>query len=141
MKASARGIAALLIVVAGVFGAAVAQNKNVPNKLEKSVLSSDREKVSYAIGMDVGNSIKPVGPDLDMASFERAIRNAFDGGKPLLTEDEAKATDQALRARIGAREGKAAPGMPPGTQTQPVDKDKVGLLVGGFMVGRSLIPI
>ena len=141
MKASARGIAALLIVVAGVFGTAVAQNKNVPNKLEKSVLSSDREKVSYAIGMDVGNSIKPVGPDLDMASFERAIRNAFDGGKPLLTEDEAKATDQALRARIGAREGKAAPGMPPGEQTPVVDKGKVGLLVGGFMVGRSLIPI
>jgi FKBP-type peptidyl-prolyl cis-trans isomerase FkpA len=141
MKASARGIAALLIVVAGVFGTAVAQNKNVPNKLEKSVLSSDREKVSYAIGMDVGNSIKPVGPDLDMASFERAIRNAFDGGKPLLTEDEAKATDQALRARIGAREGKAAPGMPSGEQTPVVDKGKVGLLVGGFMVGRSLIPI
>ena len=141
MKASARGIAALLIVVAGVFGTAVAQNKNVPNKLEKGVLSSDREKVSYAIGMDVGNSIKPVGPDLDMASFERAIRNAFDGGKPLLTEDEAKATDQALRARIGAREGKAAPGVAPGEQAPVVDKGKVGLLVGGFMVGRSLIPI
>jgi FKBP-type peptidyl-prolyl cis-trans isomerase FkpA len=141
MKASSRGVAALLIFVAGVFGAAVAQDKNVPSNVEKKVLSSDREKVSYAIGMDVGNSIKPVGPDLDIASFQRAIRNAFDGGKPLLTEDEAKATDQALRARIGAREGKAAPGMPPGTQAPAVDKSKVGLLVGGFMVGRSLIPI
>ena len=105
MKASTRGVAALLIFVAGVLGTAVAQDKNVPSNVEKKVLSSDREKVSYAIGMDGGNSIKPVGPDLDIASFQRAIRNAFDGGKPLLTEDEAQATDQALRARIGAREG------------------------------------
>ena len=141
MKANARGIAALLICVAAVFGTAVAQNKSVPKNVEKTVLSSDREKVSYAIGMDVGNSIKPVGPDLDIASFEHAIRNAFDGGKPLLTEDEAKATDQALRARIGARDGKTAPGTPPGTQPPAVDKTKVGQLVGGFMVGRSLTPI
>jgi FKBP-type peptidyl-prolyl cis-trans isomerase FkpA len=141
MKASARGVAALLIFVAGVLGTAEAQDKNVPSNVEKKVLSSDREKVSYAIGMDVGNSIKPVGPDLDIASFQRAIRNAFDGGKPLLSEDEAKATDQALRARIGARDGKTSPGMPPGTQPPAVDKGKVGLLVGGLMVGRSLIPI
>jgi FKBP-type peptidyl-prolyl cis-trans isomerase FkpA len=80
MKASARGIAALLMFVTAVFGTAVAQNKIAPKNMEKSVLSSDREKVSYAIGMDVGQSIKPVGPDLDIASFERAIRNTFDGG-------------------------------------------------------------
>lgn len=133
MKASLRGAAALLIVVATVFASAAAQ--------EKSVLSTDREKVSYAIGMDVGSSIKPVGPDLDIAAFERAIGNAFDGGKPLLTEDQARATDQALRARIGAREGKPVPGVAAGTQPPSVDKGKVGLLVGGFMVGRSLAPI
>ena len=141
MKASARGFAALLIFVAAVSGTVVAQNKSVPTKAEKTVLSSDREKVSYAIGMDVGNSIKPVGPDLDLESFQRAIRNAFDGGKPLLTEDEAKATDQALRARIGAREGQAAAGNSSATPSPAIDKEKVGLLVGGFMVGRSLTPI
>jgi FKBP-type peptidyl-prolyl cis-trans isomerase FkpA len=145
MKVSARGLAALLVVVATVFATAAAQDKGAQKgaskNMEKSVLSSDREKVSYAIGLDVGSSIKPVGPDMDIAAFEHAIRNAFDGGKPLLTEDEAKATDQALRARIAAREGKPAPGTPPGAQPPAVDKDKVGLLVGGFMVGRSLTPI
>lgn len=138
MKACLRGAAALLIVAATMFAAAAAQEKRMP---DKSVLSTDREKVSYAIGMDVGNSIKPVGPDLDIAAFEHAIRNAFDGGKPLLTEDEARATDQALRARIGARDGKPVPGTPAATQPPSVDKGKVGLLVGGFMVGRSLAPI
>jgi FKBP-type peptidyl-prolyl cis-trans isomerase FkpA len=140
MKASLRGIAALSILVAAGFGTAIAQNNSVPKTAEKVVLTTDREKVSYAIGMDVGSSIKPVGPDLDLASFERAIRNTFDGGKPPLTEEEAKATDQALRARIGARDGKALPGTPPGTPPA-VDKAKVGQLVGGFMVGRSLAPI
>ena len=104
MKASSRGVAALFIFVAVVFGTAVAQNKNAPNKVEKSVLSSDREKESYASAMDVGNSIKPVGPDLDIASFQRAIRNAFDGGKPLLSEDEAKATDQVGLRHPGRRD-------------------------------------
>ena len=99
MKASARGVAALLIFVAGALGPAVAQDKNVPSNVEKKVLSSDREKVSYAIGMDVGNSIKPVGPDLDIASFQRAIRNAFDGGKPLRTRADAAVVHNRHAAR------------------------------------------
>ena len=75
-------------------------------------------------------------------AFEQAIRNAFAGGKPLLEpEDEAMATDAALRARIAARDGKPAPGAAPGAQPPAVDKAKVGQLVGGQMVGPSLASI
>jgi FKBP-type peptidyl-prolyl cis-trans isomerase FkpA len=128
MKVLMRGAAALLAVAASAAAFAVAAQG-------ASMLSSERDKVSYMIGLDVGRSIEPVGPDLDFAAFERAIRNTVEGGKPLLSESETKATAQALMQRIGARNGQA-----PGTQPPAVEKQKVGYLVGAD-VGRSLAPI
>lgn len=107
---------------------------------DKTVLTTDREKVSYMIGADVGGSISAVGPDLDLPAFERAIKNAFDGGKPLLSDEEARTVGSALMQRIGERSGKPAPGTAPGTKAPAVAKDKVGYLVGAD-VGRSLEPI
>jgi len=88
------------------------------------------------VGMDVGRSIAPAGPDIDLQAFERAIRHAFAGGKPLLAEAEAKTLGEALMQRIGVRQGKA----PAGTTLPAVSREKVGLLVGTD-VGRSLAPI
>jgi FKBP-type peptidyl-prolyl cis-trans isomerase FkpA len=130
MKVFVHGATALMLVVTAMLSTAGAQ--------EKTVLTSDRDKVSYAIGMDVANSIKPIGPDLDVAAFEQAVRQAFEGGEPSLARDEAMATDAALRARIAAREGKPVPGAAPGAQAPAVDKVKVGQLIGGHMVGPSL---
>lgn len=129
MKPSMRGLTALLTTAALLFaGAALAQ--------DKTVLTTDRDKASYMVGTDIGRSIAPVGPDLDMAAFEKAIRHAFAGGKPLLGAEEAKVTGQALMARIGARGG-----QPPADGKVPeVGRDKVGLLVGAD-VGRALKPI
>ena len=65
-------------------------------------LTSDRAKVSYMIGADVGRSISSSGPDMDFAAFERAVRNAFDGGQPLLSDAESKTVGTALMQRIAA---------------------------------------
>lgn len=132
MKSLLRGLAALSIAAAAWPAAALAQ--------EKATLTSERERTSYMIGMDVGRSIEAVGPDLDLPAFERAIRNAFDGGKPLLDEAAAKTVGPALMQRVGARGGKPMPGMAPGAEPPPVDKTQVGYLVGAD-VGRSLAPI
>jgi FKBP-type peptidyl-prolyl cis-trans isomerase FkpA len=127
MKALLRSVAALFTVAAiAAGGAASAQ--------DKQSLSTQREKESYMVGLDVGQSIAPVGPDLDIAAFERAIRNAFAGGKPLLDATESKAVGNALMQRIAARNGQA------GAKPVEIAKDKVGLLVGSD-VGRSLAPI
>ena len=107
---------------------------------DKAALSTDREKVSYMIGADVGRSISAVGPDLDFAAFGRAVKNAFAGGKPLLSDEESRTVGTALMQRIGERAGKPAPGLAPGTKPPAVAKDKVGQMVGTD-VGRSLTPI
>lgn len=107
---------------------------------DKPVLTTDREKVSYMIGADVGRSISAVGPDLDLAAFERAVKNAFAGEKPLLSDEEARTVGSALMQRIAERSGKPVPGAAPGSKPPTVAKDKVGFLVGTD-VGRSLTPI
>ncbi len=107
---------------------------------DKATLGSEREKVSYMVGMDVGRSIAPAAPDLDLAAFERAIGNAFEGGKPLLTEADAQAVAPALMQRIAVRNGQSPPGLAPGEEPPAVDKKKVGFLVGAD-AGRSLTPI
>ncbi|MGI8561448.1 MAG: FKBP-type peptidyl-prolyl cis-trans isomerase N-terminal domain-containing protein [Luteimonas sp.] len=133
MKSLLRGLAALsMLAVLSPVPAALAQ--------DRAALSGERDKVSYMVGMDVAGSIAPAGPDLDLAAFERAVRNAFDGGKPLLTEAEAQSVGPALMQRIALRNGQPVPGMAPGAGPPPVAKDKVGFLVGAD-VGRSLAPI
>lgn len=128
MKVLARGAAALMLAAIAVLATVGAQ--------EKTVLSGDRDKVSYMIGMDVARSIAPAGPDIDVAAFERAVRNAFDGGKPLIAQDRIKPLAQTLMQRIAVRTRKA----PAGTTLPDVAKDQVGYLVGAD-VGRSLAPI
>jgi FKBP-type peptidyl-prolyl cis-trans isomerase FkpA len=107
---------------------------------DKTSLAGDRDKVSYAIGMDVARAIAPVAPDMDTHAFEQAIVDAVAGKKPDVSKEEAIATDTALRARVAARTGKAVPGSAPGT-LPPIDRKKVGQLVGGMMIGPSLAPI
>ena len=133
MTVRVRGLAALMAFVALNF-VAWAQAEDKP------VLSSERDKVSYMIGADVGRSIAAIGPDLDLAAFERAVKHAFEGGKPLLGDEEARAVGSALMQRIGERSGKPMPGAAPGSQAPTVARDKVGLLIGAD-VGRSLASI
>lgn len=135
MKAFARGIAVLLTSAVALWGAAMAAPPT-PTAKDKTVLTTDTEKASYMVGVDVAQSIAPVGPDLDVVAFERAIRNAFDGGKPLLTEAEVKPVAEALMKRIASRTGQA----PADGKLPEVAKDKVGYLVGSD-VGRSLVAI
>lgn len=134
MKVSKRGAAAMALaatLLSAFTLSAIAQ--------QAQPLVSERDKASYTIGMDVGRSIAPAAPDMDFAAFERAVRNTFDGGKPLLQEAEIKPLAETLMKRIAARN--PAPNAPKPAGAPPsISREKVGLLVGGD-VGRSLTPI
>jgi len=66
-------------------------------------LTTDREKASYAIGTNIGKSMKKEGVDLDPAIIARGIKDGFTGTKPLLTDEQAQA---ALVAFSGAMKKK-----------------------------------
>ena len=139
MKRSIRGVATVVAATLAMLGGNVLAQNN--DQAARTALVSERDKVSYAVGLDVGKSFQPVADFIDLAAFERSIRNVFDGGKPLMTEEEAKATDESLRKNLAVRQGAPVPGMAPGTQPPAVDKGKVGTMLGSFAVGPSLAPL
>ena len=100
--------------------------------------ASQRDRVSYAIGMDVAHSLEPIAPEVDIAALEAELRNAFAGNKPTLSQQDAQAVDQILRGRVAARNGVD---VPPEVANAAIDKAKVGQMVGGYLVGPSLLPI
>src|SRR5690606_34140691 len=132
MNRFARGAAALCLIALAGAGAALAQ--------AVAGLAGERQQISYVVGMDIGRSLAEVGPDLDYASFERAIAHAIGGGEALVDQEEALQLGQALAQRMAARGGRRVPGMAPGLVPPPVDPVKVGLLTGHQM-GRSLRPL
>ncbi len=134
MKGSLRGIAASVAVSLGMAGGGLSAQDRTPPATEQA-------KVSYAIGMDVARSFEPIAQDIDLAALERAVRNAFEGKPPLLDESQTQNVDRALRANIAARNGERVPGAPPGTLPPPVDREKVGLMLGDRSIGPSLAPL
>ena len=133
MNVFARGLAAMLTAVIVVAGAAA---PTVASAQAASALDTERARVSYMVGHDVARSIEAAGPDIDLAAFESAFRNAFAGGEPLIAESEVPAVGEALMMRIASRAGRA----PADAKVPDVDRRKVGHLVGAD-VGRSLVPI
>lgn len=129
-----RGALASLVMGASMMtGAAMAQ--------DKATLATDKDRISYAIGMDVANSFEPLAQNVDLDAMQRAVANAFAGGQPLQSEEQARATDAALRTALAARAGERVPGMAPGSEPPAPARDQVGLLVGDRMVGPSLVPL
>jgi FKBP-type peptidyl-prolyl cis-trans isomerase FklB len=54
-------------------------------------LKTQKEKFSYALGMNIGTSMKRQSVAVDPAILARGLKDSFAGGKTLLTEDEARA--------------------------------------------------
>lgn len=115
--------------------AATTANANANATVTMADLRTDRDRISYTVGMEVGKSVADIGQDIDFAELQRSIRNAMEGGKPLLSQDEARTVGMALGERVQARKsGATVPAFPAG-----VTSEKVGLLVG-IDIGRSLAP-
>jgi FKBP-type peptidyl-prolyl cis-trans isomerase FklB len=86
--------------------AAKTQQKSSTTKTGQSktaaplVLKTDKDKQSYAIGLNVGKSLHRDDVDVDPNIVVRGLRDALAGGKPLMTDDEIKATMTALQADV-----------------------------------------
>ena len=84
---------------------------------------TDKEKLSYAVGMNVAQTLKAKGIDLDAVQFAAAVRDVLAGGQTQMTEAEAK---EVLMDNFGGgknkREGLAylnANKAKPGVQALP----------------------
>lgn len=55
-------------------------------------LKTEKDKVSYSIGLDIGNTFKKQKMDIDLDKLMTGLKDAVDDKKPLLTDDQVKET-------------------------------------------------
>jgi FKBP-type peptidyl-prolyl cis-trans isomerase len=67
-------------------------------------LKTQKEKASYAIGMNIGKNLKRDSVEVDPAVLYRALKDAYTGSKLLLTEEEAKTALTTLQSEVRAKE-------------------------------------
>ncbi len=78
--------------------APAAKTSQTPTKTSAPLtLKTDKDKVSYAIGMNVGTAMKRDGLDIDTAILLRGLKDVLAGAKPLLTDQEAQTVMTALQ--------------------------------------------
>ena len=70
---------------------------------DKPVLKTDKDKVSYSIGLDIGTNFKRQSVDLDQKALAAGIADGLSGGKPLLTEDEVRKVLAQFQQQMAAK--------------------------------------
>ncbi len=71
---------------------------------EKAALKTQKDKNSYAIGIDIGGSLKKQPFEVDAALVAKGLKDALSGGKTLMTDQEVKETLMALQQEIMAKQ-------------------------------------
>jgi FKBP-type peptidyl-prolyl cis-trans isomerase FklB len=86
-----------------------AATKRAPAKAAPPLtLKTQKEKASYALGMNFGTGLRKQSIDIDPAILARGLRDSFSNGKTLLTEDEAKAVLTQLQGDVRKKQQELA---------------------------------
>jgi FKBP-type peptidyl-prolyl cis-trans isomerase len=62
-------------------------------------LEDDKHRMSYALGVDLGKSLRERSVDLDPAIFAQGLQDALSGAKPLLTDEEVRSAIMDLKVQ------------------------------------------
>jgi len=76
--------------------------KAAPTSAEKnpSILNTQKDKVSYALGMNLGNNLHTQSVEVDPDILLQGLKDSLAGGKTLMTDDEARATLTQLQGEL-----------------------------------------
>jgi len=73
-----------------------------------AALKTPKEKLSYAIGMEMGKGVKAEELDVDPAIVSQGLKDAITGAKPLMSEAELQAVITDLRETMKQKQMQAA---------------------------------
>jgi FKBP-type peptidyl-prolyl cis-trans isomerase len=116
-------IAAMAVALVSCSGDSVAPKKQVTTFEERS---------SYAIGQNVGGSLKATNMTIDIPAFVQGLRDTLEGKKPLLTAEEAMAVMQefsqkARDAEVQKRDEQSAKNLQDGQAFLETNKARTGV--------------
>jgi FKBP-type peptidyl-prolyl cis-trans isomerase len=100
---------------------------------ENPALKDQKEKLSYALGANIGSSIRQQGIDVDPAIVGKGLADAFSGGKMLLTEEEIHAVlnsaqEEFRKKQTALRAEKAEAAKKQGDAFLAANKSKEGVV-------------
>ena len=75
--------------------------------MDASALAGQKEKLSYALGMVLGNQFRDQSIEVDLDLYARGLKDGLSGGETLLTEPEARSAVSALQGELKRK--RAAP--------------------------------
>jgi FKBP-type peptidyl-prolyl cis-trans isomerase FklB len=75
---------------------------------DAQALKTEKDKLSYAMGMDLGGQLKSRSVEIDPAVFVEGLKAALSGSKTLLTDDEAKIIISDLQKAMVVKQAAAA---------------------------------
>jgi FKBP-type peptidyl-prolyl cis-trans isomerase FklB len=78
------------------------------NAGENLVLKTQKDKMSYIIGMDIGKNFKRQAIDIDPDILARGVKDGISGEKGLLSEQEARETLAAFQKEMMAKQAELA---------------------------------
>jgi FKBP-type peptidyl-prolyl cis-trans isomerase len=87
--------------------AAPAQSNAGQAPAEASAFKTQKEKVSYAIGMEMGKGVKVQGIEVDPTIMMQGLKDALSGGKPQMSEEELRQVMTALQQEIRQKQMQA----------------------------------
>ncbi|HTZ89672.1 MAG TPA: FKBP-type peptidyl-prolyl cis-trans isomerase [Alloacidobacterium sp.] len=77
--------------------------KSQPASPEIPGLPTQKDKVSYAIGMNVGKGLHRESIDVDPNMIMQGLKDGLSGGKTMMTDEQAQATIVELRSQVQAK--------------------------------------
>lgn len=126
----ARALIQTIVIVAGLAGGLLSTSVLATPASPPPALNTDKDKISYALGLSVAHSFQPIAAFIEPESVKQAVQAVLSHGQPLMTLDQAKATDAALRAYLAKKTGQA--------DAPSVSKRDVSLMLGTYVIGPSL---
>lgn len=95
-------------------------------------LKTEKDKVSYMVGMDVGNGLSSIKDEIDMAVVIQAINASIKGDKTALTKEEALKVRQDFMQKLSAKrqaeeKAKAETNKKAGEEFLAKNKSKAGV--------------
>jgi FKBP-type peptidyl-prolyl cis-trans isomerase FklB len=75
---------------------------------DKSPLKDQKEKASYSIGLELGNSLKKGKMDVNADTLFKGLKDGLSGAKPLLSEEQVKETMTALQKEMMEKQAAAS---------------------------------
>ncbi len=74
------------------------------DKAAESPFKTSNEKLSYSMGLDLGNYLKSMGNELDLDTLKSGIEDGFTGAEPKMSQEELAAVQEEFAAKMKAKQ-------------------------------------